>query len=169
MLADALSTEVTLLDAHSFAWILSSQMEKESKLADVKDYLNLSNTERQAIVKARISQGQFRKSLVNYWSVCAVTGCTEHKLLRASHIKPWSKSNLSERLSLYNGLLLSPALDMCFDSGFVSFDEKGSIMVSTQLSEGDLTALGIHRDMRLAKVETEHKNYLAYHRENIFK
>ena len=169
MLADALTTEVALLDAHSFAWILSAQMKNENKLADVQAYLNLSSTEREAIVKARIGQGQFRKSLIDYWSVCAVTGCTESKLLRASHIKPWSESTLSERLSLYNGLLLSPALDACFDSGFVSFNDTGNIMVSDQFRERDLTALGIHRDMKLTKVEPGHKKYLAYHRENVFK
>ncbi|MCP4115803.1 MAG: hypothetical protein GY737_10425 [Desulfobacteraceae bacterium] len=169
MLAHELSTEVTLLDAHSFAWMLSAQMESEKKLADVEEYLSLSSTEQEAIVKARIGQGQFRKSLINYWSVCAVTGCSEPGLLRASHIKPWSKSTVTERLSLYNGLLLSPALDLCFDSGYVSFDDTGNIMLSEKLSEGDLTALGIHRNMKLAKIEPDHKKHMAYHRENIFK
>ncbi len=169
MLADAISTEVTLLDAHSFAWMLSEQMESESKLADVQEYLDLSSTERDAIVKARIGQGQFRNHLIDYWSACAVTGCTESKLLRASHIKPWSESTIAERLNLYNGLLLSPTLDACFDAGFVSFDDIGNIIVSGKLSEGDLKALGIYRDMKLAKIETGHKKYLAYHRKNIFK
>ena len=121
MLSEALSSDVSLLDAHSFAWMLSTNMKSEEKLADVKDYLELSSTERESIVKSRIGQGQFRESLLDYWSTCAVTGCQEPKLLRASHIKPWSKSEVTERLSLYNGLLLSPTLDICFDSGFISF------------------------------------------------
>ena len=91
MLAEALSSDVTLLDAHSFAWILSAQMESKGKLADVAEYLDLSSTEREAIVKSRIGQGQFRESLINYWSACAVIGCKEAKLLRASHIKPWAE------------------------------------------------------------------------------
>lgn len=168
MLVDALSAEVALLDAHSFAWMLSAEMESENKLADVQEYLNLSSTEREAIIKARIGQGQFRERLIDYWSACAVSGCTEYRLLRASHIKPWTKSNLSERLNLYNGLLLSPALDTCFDSGFVSFDDTGNIMISAQLNDSDLAALGINREMRLAKVEPDHKSFLAYHRDNIF-
>lgn len=167
-LVEALTTEVSLLDAHSFGWILSSQMEKKNKLADVQEYLNLSSTERKAIVKARIGQGRFRKSLIDYWSFCAVTECKEAKLLRASHIKPWSKSTLSERLSLYNGLLLSPTLDACFDSGFISFDDAGKIMVSDILSESDFAVLGLHQDMKLNKIECDHKKYLAYHREYIF-
>ena len=168
MLIDKISSEVALLDAHSFAWMLSSQMQKENKTADVQVYLNLSSTERNAIIKARIGQGQFRDNLIEYWSACAVTGCTETKLLRASHIKPWSKSDLSERLSLYNGLLLSPNLDACFDTGLISFDEKGNIVISPQITENDLAALGVHREMRLSKLENDHKKYLEYHRKNIF-
>lgn len=132
MLSEALSSEVSILDAHSFAWMLSAQMGEE-KLADVKEYLSLSETEREAIVKARIGQGQFRDSLIGYWETCAVTGCQEQGLLRASHIKPWSKSEVTERLSLFNGLLLSPTLDACFDSGFISFDDSGMVLVSKKI------------------------------------
>jgi predicted restriction endonuclease len=168
MLTVELQADITLLDAHSFAWILSSQMEKQGKLADVTEYLDLSSTEREAIVKARIGQGQFRESLINYWSTCAVTGCNEQKLLRASHIKPWAKSEANERLSLYNGLLLSPNLDVCFDLGFISFDDSGNIMISNELTEKDMNSLNINKKMKLSNIDSEHKKYLAYHRENIF-
>jgi len=169
MLTESLAGEVTLLDAHSFAWMLAAQMERENKLADVQEYLSLSSTEREAIVKARIGQGRFRESLIDYWSTCAVTGCAEVALLRASHIKPWAKAALAERLSLYNGLLLSPTLDACFDSGYVSFDDEGRIMISKRFTVDDASALGIHSDMRLKRVEPEHKRYLAFHREQVFK
>jgi predicted restriction endonuclease len=168
MLIGRISSEVSLLDAHSFAWMLSCQMQEENKTADVQAYLNLSSTERSAIIKARIGQGQFRDNLIRYWAACAVTGCSEPKLLRASHIKPWSKSDLAERLSLYNGLLLSPTLDACFDAGLVSFDNKGNIIISSRMTVNDLTALGINSEMKLSKLEPEHQKYLEYHRQNIF-
>lgn len=169
MLAEELSSDVTLLDAHSFAWMLSAQMKKNNKLADVKEYLNLSSTEREAIVKSRIGQGQFRKSLINYWESCAVTGCKEQRLLKASHIKPWAKSAVTDRLCLYNGILLSPTLDACFDSGLISFDDAGKIMISSEFSKKDMKAVNIHTNMVLTHIESEHKKYLMYHRENIFK
>jgi predicted restriction endonuclease len=168
MLMEALSAEVTLLDTHSFAWILSCQMQKEGKLANVEKYLNLSQVEREAIVKSRIGQGQFRERLTNYWRCCAVTGCSEHALLRASHIKPWSKSSIDEKLDLYNGILLSPTLDACFDSGYITFDNNGKIVISEKLSKHNLEALGIHEKLKLIKIEEKHKKYLEYHRENIF-
>lgn len=169
LLCETLSTEVTLLDAHSFAWILAAQMEQDGKLANVQEYLSLPITERDAIVKARVGQGKFRMNLIDYWSKCAVSGCTEISLLRASHIKPWSKSSVTERLSLYNGLLLSPTLDACFDSGWVSFDDNGKILISPRLSLNDLQALAINSEMQLYRIAPEHKSYLSYHRENIYK
>lgn len=168
MLSNALSSDVSLLDAHSFAWMLSTSIKSEGKLADVKDYLDLSITERESIIKSRIGQGQFRECLIAYWSACAVTGCQEPQLLKASHIKPWSKSEVTERLSLYNGLLLSPTLDVCFDSGFISFDDSGHIILSKVLSVTDMDALGVRKEMKLSYIEPEHCKYLAYHRKNVF-
>jgi hypothetical protein len=50
---------------------------------------NLSETERQAVIKARLQQGKFRDSLDRVWdNKCAVLGCSTRELLRASHIKP---------------------------------------------------------------------------------
>lgn len=169
MLTESLLAEVTLLDAHSFAWILMRQMKKENKLADDREYRNLSSTEREAIVKARIGQGRFRDSLIEYWTTCAVTGCTALPLLRASHIKPWAKAEMKERLNPDNGLLLSPSLDSCFDSGYISFDDEGKIIISEKLTEDNAKALGIHSDMRLRRMDLGHRTYLKYHREHIFK
>jgi putative restriction endonuclease len=82
------------------------------------------------LIKARIGQGAFRAKLIVLWGSCAVTGYKDLNLLVASHIKPWSVSSNSERLDVYNGLLLVPNLDKAFDSGFISFKESGEIMIS---------------------------------------
>ena len=169
MLAESLDVESTLLDAHSFAWILASQMWKANKTGDIREYLDRLSSEREAIVKARIGQDRFRQSLIEYWSACAVTGCKEETLLRASHIKPWRDATPEECLDLYNGLLLSPALDVCFDSGYVSFDDKGGILISESLTADDAKAMGINSKMRLRRVDPKHKKYLAFHREQVFK
>ena len=120
------------------------------------------------MILSRIGQGQFRISLVDYWLGCSVTGCTQIEVLRASHIKPWRESSNSERLDLYNGLLLIPNLDACFDLGLISFEEEGNILMSDRLTESVLLILGIKVDMRLLKMEQRHKEFLEYHRQNIF-
>lgn len=45
-------------------------------------------TEKKAVIAARRGQGRFRKALDEAWGGCAVTGCVNRALLRASHIKP---------------------------------------------------------------------------------
>jgi hypothetical protein len=58
---------------------------------------------------------------------------------------------------------------VCFDSGFISFDGSGTIMISDEMSENDMEALGIHGKMKLSNIEPEHEKYLVYHREHLFK
>ena len=130
----------------------------------------LTETEREAIVQSRIGQGIFRDDLKKYWGEkCAITECELVKTLKASHIKPWRSSNNTERLDVYNGLLLIPNLDSAFDYGYISFDNEGKIIISSLLKENDKAKLGIHSELRIRKVEESHLKYLEYHRQNIFK
>lgn len=119
---------------------------------------NLPTTEREAVVHSRIGQGEFRNRLIHYWKGCAVTGCKRLEILRASHIKPWRDSDNRERLDVHNGLLLAPNLDAAFDKGFISFDDDGSILISSKLDERDRLALGIHPEMRI-RVDPRHRPY----------
>lgn len=129
----------------------------------------LPETERKAIVQSRIGQGIFRSDLMKYWEEkCAITGCKLIKILKASHIKPWSRSNNTERLDVYNGLLLVPNLDDVFDKGYISFDDEGKIIISNLMSEDDRIKLDIHSEMRIRKIERKHIKYLEYHRQEIF-
>jgi HNH endonuclease len=122
------------------------------------------STEREAIVKARIGQGPFRWSLIQRWTSCAVTACSEILILRASHIKPWRVCNNHERLDVNNGLLLTPNLDALFDIGRISFDDAGRILISDRLLEADRKKLGVTSGMRLAMVPPGIIAYLRYHR-----
>ena len=55
-------------------------------------------TTRDALVKARIGQGQWRKDLLRNWAGrCAITGLEIETLLRASHIKPCTRQNPREK------------------------------------------------------------------------
>ncbi len=127
----------------------------------------IPETEKQQLVKARIGQGIFREQLLTYWRKCCVTGCELLSVLRASHIKPWRDCSNIERLDLYNGLLLSPNMDVLFDKGLISFQDTGEIMISSQLSEPALRSLGCSSTIRVA-LKPEHAKYLAHHRENQF-
>lgn len=138
----------------------------EEDIAVTKPELDsLPETTRKSLVDARIGQGQFREELVNYWKGCAVTGCKVHKMLRASHIKPWRDSDNADRLDPFNGLLLTANLDLAFDQGFISFDSDGSILIkSDQLNKEALTLLSIKHNMKLLHIADNHQSFLAEHR-----
>lgn len=131
--------------------------------------LALTDTERAALIKARIGQGEYRDALLAYWGGCAVTDCTVPALLRASHIKPWREASAAERLDPYNGLLLTPNLDLAFDQGLISFDDNGQIRLSGDLDPDSARALNLNSQLRLRQLESRHRDYLAWHREYLFR
>ena len=151
---------------------LDSNLDQEIEVSneDESDQQNDTDTEKDAISKSRIGQGKFRTRLKIIWkNKCAVTSCSSVAVLRASHIKPWRNSDNFERLDQYNGLLLTPNLDVTFDIGLITFDKDGSILISSKLSEDQKAVLGIEETMRLRSIKEEHHKYLDFHRNNVFK
>ncbi|MCY1312944.1 hypothetical protein D9M70_634180 [compost metagenome] len=91
------------------------------------------------------------------------------ELLRASHIKPWRAASPVERLDPFNGLLLTPNLDLAFDQGLISFDDSGRILLGSDLDPASASALNITPELRLRHIEPRHRDYLAWHREYLFR
>lgn len=136
----------------------------------ISDYHTLKETERDSIVKSRIGQGLFRKELLKkYDNSCIITGINEKKLLIASHIKPWAVCSNAERISVENGLLLSPTFDKLFDCGLISFTDSGRILISSQLPADVVSKLHISStDTFNLKASQELKRNLEYHRDVVF-
>lgn len=128
-----------------------------------------SPTEREYLLKARIGQGIFRDGLMEeFKGECPVTNISRPELLRASHIKPWRKSNNAERLETKNGLLLSVNIDVLFDSGLISFDRLGNMRISSLLTPNELSVFGVDNPVRI-DISPERAAYLSYHEEYVFK
>jgi predicted restriction endonuclease len=138
----------------------------ESDIEEILAERDTTETEKASLLKTRIGQGYFRQGLIGYWGGCAVTGYRDTSMLVASHIKPWRASSNHERLDHYNGLLLLPTLDKAFDSGFISFDVHGKILVSAQLQDSE--KLGVVVDMKV-KLRPEHQAYMEFHRVLVFR
>lgn len=137
--------------------------------ADVESILSehsITDTDKATLIKTRIGQGNFRQKLISIWGGCAVTGYKDASMLVASHIKPWRASSNIERLDVYNGLLLLPTLDKAFDSGFISFDKAGSILISPLLQKPE--NLGISNTMSV-NLKPEHQTYMEFHRDSVFR
>jgi hypothetical protein len=121
-------------------------------------------TERKGLVTSRVGQGWYRQEILKKWgNKCSITGCSLTEILISSHIKGWSECNEDERLDVNNGILLSPNIDSLFDKHLISFQDNGSIMISSKVSKEDLEYLGISNSVKL-KVDDGMKKYLLHHR-----
>lgn len=132
------------------------------------EYKTLTITEQEQIVVSRLGQGNFRRNVIRLWGSCSVTGLQTVSLLRASHIKPWKNSDNNERLTPYNGFLLIPDYDFLFDRGYITFKNNGNIEISQRLSPFARKVFDIRDDLELRKVFPESKEYLEFHRSEVF-
>lgn len=128
------------------------------------------STEAERLIIQRVGQDIFRGCLLDYWDgKCAVTGLSITALLKASHIKPWKDCDTdAERLDVFNGLLLAPHLDAAFDKGYITFENNGSITISSFLDDLALRILGIDKIPISNGLNQAHWKYLKWHREKIF-
>ena len=128
-------------------------------------------TEAERLVVQRVGQDIFRRGLLEYWDGrCAITGLGVPELLRASHIKPWADCDTdAERLDVFNGLLLAPHFDAAFDSGFITIDEDGTVVISDALPSAARPALGLAGSLKLHGLRRAHERYMRWHRSRIFR
>lgn len=157
--------------------LVSSELEIQDAQEDeiqskIEQNTNIDKTEVEAIVKARKGQGRYRRNLELIESACRVTGVTDKRLLRASHIKPWRLcENNHERLDGNNGFLLTPSVDHLFDRGYISFENDGKLLVSKEILIDQLSAMNLPMDPEfgVGSFNKQQKTYLDFHREFIFK
>jgi putative restriction endonuclease len=149
---------------------LSSEIDAFKEVKEhAAEYKTLAVTEQEQIVVSRLGQGSFRRNVIRLWGSCSVTGLQSVTLLRASHIKPWKDSDNNERLTPYNGLLLIPDYDFLFDRGYISFKNNGNVIVSQRLSPFARKVFDARDDLQLRKVFPDNKEYLEFHRSEVFK
>lgn len=137
-------------------------------IEDNADKLQILGKERETFIKARVNQSMFRERLLNKYDCCCLCKVSNPKFLIASHIKPWADSENDEKLDADNGFLLCPNHDALFDSGYISFDDNGTIMISEELGQVDSIFMNVDKNMKI-RLSSKNKKYLEYHRNNIFK
>lgn len=144
------------------ALLSANAMEPEKALGEE---IREPETEATVMAKARKGQGRFRADLLDYWQGrCALTDVSAPELLRASHIKSWRDSNGSERLDMFNGLLLAVHLDALFDRTLITFENSGDMLVSNRLSANDRGVFGLSACPRKLLLSASHLGYLHHHR-----
>lgn len=137
----------------------------KAELASESGFNDLSDTEKQALVNARIGQGSFRRRMLKLWGGrCAVTGCAIGEVLTASHAWPWAESSNEARLDEFNGLPLAATLDRLFDRGLIGFADDGRIVKSKTLQWTELAILAITPETKLRTIHARNIRYLQLHR-----
>lgn len=128
--------------------------------ADIKDSEIPEGLEKEAVIKARVNQAFFRKSvLASYSSRCCITGISVPQLLVASHIVPWSIDR-KNRLNPSNGLCLNSLHDKAFDAGLITITPDLRIKISEPLKQ--------HDSSRENKIFSVYDNHLIHHPQKFY-
>lgn len=129
-----------------------------------------SEEEKKTLTRARVGQGKYREELLKLCPFCPITLVSDDRLLIASHIKPWAKSNDFEKTDPLNGFMLTPTFDFMFDRGFLSFTDDKKSILSPFLSKMTYSKIGISDDKIFSHLLTEgREDYLEYHRTELLK
>ncbi len=149
--------------------------EVESQTTVTEQITEIENSDSSAeeklqLTRARIGQGKYRQELLELCPFCPITLVSDDRLLIASHIKPWAKSNAQEKVDPYNGFMFTPNIDLLFDRGFITFTNDKHMKISPWLSKMTCSKLNIVPDKKYDMLPTEgRENYLEYHRTEVFK
>lgn len=153
---------------------LNQPIEKTLDLTD-KDF---EGRERATVIKQRVNQNVFRSMVLsNYEQQCAISGINIADLLIASHIVPWAESTPQQKLNPENGICLSALYDKAFDRGLITIlPDDYTICLSSALLEYESQNYFEKyfncisgREMVLPIEHRPNREYLAYHRDHIFK
>jgi putative restriction endonuclease len=152
---------------HELAPLPEDESEYEINLEIQAQKLD-GDLEKIQLTKSRRGQGIFKANVRLIENHCRVTGVSNIRHLRASHIKPWAASDNQEKLDGFNGLLLSPHVDHLFDRGFISFKNGGEILISKELNLEVLNQWSISSSKNVGSFTKSQSEYLDFHRDKIF-
>lgn len=140
---------------------------QDAKPAEVE----LGSTVTLQLVEVRKKQALFRRRLLGVEKACRLTGVADLRFLRASHIKPWAAcATGDERTDGHNGVLLTPSADLLFDRGWITFENKGALVVADALPKDVHKRLGIklNSGRMCGAFSNQQQSYLEYHRNKVF-
>jgi hypothetical protein len=148
----------------------SNQIEHDAVCLEIEEAVigrtDIGPTMKEQLIKSRRGQGLFKINVRRNEKACRVTGVTDPRNLRASHIKPWKDCSDMEKLNGCNGLLLAPHVDHLFDRGLISFSDNGDLIISSLLDPDVLSRWNIPRILNVGSLHKQ-AAFLAYHRERV--
>ena len=143
-----------------------------------------AETMRMAEQAVRIGQHRFAASVLeNYAHSCTFCGfeprsLPKHRLLLASHIKPWADSDDRERLDPRNGVAACPTHDAAFDTGLITVNGGLRVHRAPRLEASSRSDPGVDHYFGQVLLPTlvvppgglpPDAGYLAWHREHVYR
>ncbi|MEG0034881.1 MAG: HNH endonuclease [Bacilli bacterium] len=150
------------IEVNDILYYQENKQNEEDRIVEFEDE-NLYNYSQG---KIRRFQGLFRKKLLeSNERRCMVCGLEFEEILIASHIKPYSLcEDARESCDVDNGLILCPLHDALFDKGFISFNNKGEIIISEKLKESNWEQLNFSKFNKIEMNEKKEK-FMSFHRD----
>ena len=154
------------------------QILEEANIVRGNQNINLDGVDpkfQKSLTKHRLFQHELRKLVLKkYNNKCLICGIDNENLLKVSHIKP-VKDSPEDAGKIDNTLLLCSLHDSLFDSGLISIDKNGKILISDELRKTNSNRLRKEiEDLEKSQIERElgldfESGFFEYHRKNIFK
>lgn len=108
----------------------------------------------------------------NYRYKCPVTNTVDPTDLKVVRIVPW-KDNKNVRMDPKNGLMFETWLADAFEQGYVSYSDEGRMVVSREVIQNETLFAKVDRyrkiKLRMNQKFAPRKEFLKYHRDNIFR
>lgn len=116
----------------------------------------------------REGQVKYREAILKKYPYCVVTQVTDPDLLIACHIKDHARCTQEEKYDEWNGFSMTPTIHTLFDIGYLSFNDKGEMILSDFLRNMDRKKLNLDKTVRVA-LNQNHLPYLKWHNEHTFR
>ena len=138
---------------------------------DLEDVLTLPPSITRA--NDRPWQSEWKEKVYEDTMHCAVSKCSEDRILVGCHIKPVAvclKDKCGNETNRKNGIMLTPTFHKLFDSGFLSFDNDNRLLLSSHISARNYERLNIKNNQTTSILDLKPRlEFLEWHRKNIFK
>lgn len=133
--------------------------------------VEIGSTVTLGLIEIRKKQSLFKRRLVDVEKGCRLTGIQDLRFLHASHIKPWASCVTGdERIDGHNGMLLAPHADQLFDRGWITFENKGNLIVSSDLPSSVRSRIGVNlkSGRNVGGFSGRQQVYLEFHQNKVF-
>jgi len=137
------------------------------------DDLPKEGKEREAIVKIRVNQAFFRKTiLASYENKCCITGISTPELLVSSHIIPWAVDK-KNRMNPCNGLCLNALHDRAFDKGLITVTPEHLVRISQRLKQEKIAYHSFFEPYENKKIDLPQRfspqaEFFKWHNQRVF-